>query len=266
MKSGSWQGNEIRGMIRILALNCAPFLDCSQDAGKTAVESTSDEMVMGAVWALCEFSLLVSQHNHSDLSLTALDDALKRFYRKKGAFGDQTMLKSVKAKVDELLAQKSHQLRGQTIHRIRAAMEDQQYGAEKVTTSKPRQFQVCLNRARQAATIWSDTDWQRAIERLEHTIHQVTPAEHKLFDKLFQHHEQQPLLDVGTKATSPRSIFTKKLAQMKTAAEEEAYGAVNMTANKCVQFQVCLSDADIEPTTWSIADMDCIVNQLKREI
>jgi len=53
---------------------------------------------------------------------------------------------------------------------------------------------------------------------------------------------------------------------MKTAAEEEAYGAVNMTANKSVQFQVCLSDADIEATTGSIADMDCFVNQLEREI
>jgi hypothetical protein len=53
---------------------------------------------------------------------------------------------------------------------------------------------------------------------------------------------------------------------MKTAAEEEAYGAVNMTADKRVQFQVCLSDAEIEATTWSIADADRVVNQLEREI
>jgi len=86
MKSGSWQGKEIRGMIRTLAVNCAPILDCSQDARKTAAETASDEMVMGAVRALCEFSLLVSQQNHSDLSLAALDDALKRFYKKKRAF------------------------------------------------------------------------------------------------------------------------------------------------------------------------------------
>jgi len=77
MKSSSWQGKEIRGMIRTLSVNCAPILDCSKDDGKTAVETASDEMVMGAVRALCEFSLLVSQQNHSDLSLTALDDARK---------------------------------------------------------------------------------------------------------------------------------------------------------------------------------------------
>jgi hypothetical protein len=39
-----------------------------------------------------------------------------------------------------------------------------------------------------------------------------------------------------------------------------------MTADKCVPFQVCLSDAGIEATTWSIADIDCIVNQLEGEI
>jgi len=53
---------------------------------------------------------------------------------------------------------------------------------------------------------------------------------------------------------------------MKAAAEEEAYGAVNMTADKRVQFEVCLSDADMEATTWSIADTDCVVNQLERKI
>jgi len=110
MKSGSWQGKEIRGMIRILAVNCAPILDCSQDAGKTVAQTASDEMVMGAVRVLCEFSLLVSQQNHSDLSLAALEDALKRFYKKKGAFRDQKMSKSAQGKVDELLAREPHHL------------------------------------------------------------------------------------------------------------------------------------------------------------
>jgi len=82
MKSGSWPGNNIWGMIRTLAVNCAPILDWSQGAGKTAAETASDEMVMGAVRALCEFSLLVSQQNHSDLSLTGLDNALERFHKK----------------------------------------------------------------------------------------------------------------------------------------------------------------------------------------
>jgi hypothetical protein len=85
LKSGTWQGKEICGMIRTLAVNCAPILDCSQDAWKTAAETASDEMVMGAVRALCEISQLVSQQNHSDLSLQALDDALQGVYQKKGS-------------------------------------------------------------------------------------------------------------------------------------------------------------------------------------
>jgi len=153
-------------MIRTLSVNCSPILDCSKDDGKTAVETESDEMLQGAVQELREFSLLVSQQNHSDLSLTARDDGLNEFYKKKGAFREQKMSKSGKAKVDEQLAMESHQLREQIIHTIHAAMEVQVYGADKVTTSKWRQFQVRLNRARQAATKWSDADQQRAIEQL----------------------------------------------------------------------------------------------------
>jgi len=82
LNSGTWQCKEICGMIRTLAGKCAPILVCCTDDGITAVETASDEMVLGAVWALCEFSLLVSQRNHSDLPLKALDDALKGFYQK----------------------------------------------------------------------------------------------------------------------------------------------------------------------------------------
>ena len=160
-------------------------------------------MVMGAVKALCEFSLLVSQQNHSDRSLAALDNALKQFNQTKGAFQDQKMSNSAKAKVHELLARECNQLQEQKIHKIHTAMQIQLYRAENFTTSKRREFQEHLSRARQAATIWSNADRQRAIERLEHEIHQVTPTECKLFDKLFQHYERQLLQEVGTKATSP---------------------------------------------------------------
>jgi len=85
-KSGTWQGTEFCGIIRTLAMNCTPILVCCTDDGKTAAETASEEMVMGAVRALSEFSLLVSQQNHSDLSLKALDDAFKGFYQTKGNF------------------------------------------------------------------------------------------------------------------------------------------------------------------------------------
>jgi hypothetical protein len=253
-------------MIRTLAVNCAPILVFSTDDGKPAAETASDEMVMGAVQALSEFSLLVSQQNHSDLSLKALDDALKRFYQKNGIFREQKMSKSVKAKEDDLLAKECHQLREQKIHKIHGALEAVVYGAEKVSTTKRRQFQVHLNRTRQAATTWSDADYQKAIERLERDIHQVTPAERKLFDKLFERQEQQLLQEVWTTATSPRSKFATDLAIMKAAAEDEAYGVANMTADKRVQFHIRLSDAATEANTWSLADTERVTNQLEREI
>jgi len=134
-------------MIRTLAVNCVRILFCFQDDRKTVAETASDEMVMGAVWALCEFSLLVSQHNNSNLSLNALYDALKRFHQNMGVFREQIMSKSAKAKVDDLLVRESHLLREQKIHMIFAAMEALVYGAEKVSTTKCRQFQVRLKRA-----------------------------------------------------------------------------------------------------------------------
>jgi hypothetical protein len=97
-------------MIRTLGVDGAPILVCSKDDRKTAVETASDEMVMGAVRAVCEFSLLIRQQNHSELSLKALDDALKRFYQKKATSRRQKMSKSAKAKVDHQLARELYLL------------------------------------------------------------------------------------------------------------------------------------------------------------
>ena len=57
------------------------------------------------------------------------------------------MSKSAKAQVDELLVRASHQLRVQKVHKIHPAMKVQMYVAEKIRTTKRRQFQVRLNRA-----------------------------------------------------------------------------------------------------------------------
>jgi len=130
------------------------------------------------------------------------------------------MSKSANAKVDDLVAKESYQLREQKLHKIRASMEALVYGAEKVSSTNHRQFQVGLKRARQAATTWSDADHQNAIKRLKRKIHQVTPAKCKLFNKLFQSPERRQLQEVGTKATGPRSKFAPELAVMKTAAED----------------------------------------------
>lgn len=66
--------------------------------------------------------------------------------------------------------------------------------------------------------------------------------------------------EVRTKVTSRRSTFTKKLPSNGPAADDEVYTVANMTNDRCVGFQVQLSEAEIEETTWHITAMDCIVN------
>jgi len=74
------------------------------------------------------------------------------------------------------------------------------------------------------------------------------------------------LQEVGTKATSPRSIFPKQLALRKAAAEDKDYRAGNMTADKGLPFQNRLSDAETETMPWTLADSEYMTNQLEREI
>jgi len=103
VNNSSWKWKEIRAMNRLLAVNCTPILDSTLDDRNTAVETASNEMAMGVVWALCEFALLVSWHNHLEQSLPALDNALMHCYKIKGAFQVEKMSNSAKPIVDELL-------------------------------------------------------------------------------------------------------------------------------------------------------------------
>jgi len=89
----------------------------------------------------------------------------------------------------------------------------------------------------------------------------VTAVKRELRDKLLQNHPRRLLQLIGTQAASPRSAITNTVAQMKTAIGEEVSGAVNMTIDKHGKFQVCVSDAETETTTCSMADRELIENQ-----
>jgi len=39
-----------------------------------------------------------------------------------------------------------------------------------------------------------------------------------------------------------------------------------MTADKRLEFRICLSDDETEATTWSFADTERVANQLEKEI
>jgi len=174
------------------------------------------------------------------------------------------MLKSSKANADNLSSTASHQLCEQKINKIRAAIEAVVYGAEMVSKTECMQFGVLLISAWQAATTWWDADRQKAIECFELDIHYVTPVKCWMFNELFQHHERQLFEEVETMATGCRSIFAQHHALMKTTVENNAYGVAKVTANKRLQFQNCLSDAESEATTWSLSETERVTDQLER--
>jgi GTP-binding protein EngB required for normal cell division len=101
--------------------------------------------------------------------------------------GDQKWLKSEKDNVNEQLATESHQLQQHKIDTIQATMQVLVYKADKVATSKCRQFQVHLNRAQQAATNWSEVDHTSNIAQFQCEIHQIIAWIHELFDILMHH-------------------------------------------------------------------------------
>jgi len=71
------------------------------------------------------------------------------------------------------------------------------------------------------------------------------------------------LQEVATRATGPRSKFAKELAIMKTLAKDKPYGVANMTDDKSLQLQICLSDSESAARTWSLADTERVANQLE---
>ena len=54
MSSSSWQVKLIRGIIGTLAVNCDTIPNCSKDDRKTALDTTPNEMVLGAKSGFCE--------------------------------------------------------------------------------------------------------------------------------------------------------------------------------------------------------------------
>jgi hypothetical protein len=71
--------------------------------------------------------------------------------------------------------------------------------------------------------------------------------------------------EIGSKAIFPRRKFAEDLRLVKATAEDEVYGGGNMTPDRRLRFQIRLSYAETEATTWSMADTERVTNQLERE-
>jgi hypothetical protein len=175
------------------------------------------------------------------------------------------MLMSAMAPVDDQLETESHPLRQQMIRKISAEMVALVSGADKDSTTKCRQFRVQLNRSQQAATTWLDTDRQKAKERIEREISQVTSATGKIVDKLFAGDGRQLFRGVGTKVSGHRSKISEDRTLMIAAMKDKATGVAIITPNMELQFQICLPVAETEATSWFLADTQQVTNQVERE-
>jgi len=91
-KSGSCQGNDICGMIRISERNYTWILTSSKNHRKAMGDTAPDDMVMGAVQALCEFCVHLSQQNDYDLSHKAVDNSLTWFFMTNCVFWEPKIL------------------------------------------------------------------------------------------------------------------------------------------------------------------------------
>jgi hypothetical protein len=63
--------------------------------------------------------------------------------------------------------------------------------------------------------------------------------------------------------TGPRGKFAKSLTQMMIGSKDEAFGAANMTADKQLQIQVRLFNAETEAMIGSLADTEPVTDQLE---
>jgi hypothetical protein len=84
-------------------------------------------------------------------------------------------------------------------------------------------------------------------------MHHVRPVKLTVLNKSLQHRERELLPKVATKPTGPSIIFGQQLGLIMSIAEDVAYGAAIMTADRQLQFYISESDARTEAATWSFA-------------
>lgn len=140
------------------------------------------------------------------------------------------------------------------------------YGVNDNTTTKWWRLQVGLKQAKHEATRGSEAHRRKPNQWIESELRQVAPLQCELFNESFQHLVRQLFQEDGTKAISPQVIFAKTLTQMNTAADDDVGDAANMTPKMCEEFRLHWSNAETKSTTWLIACMDSITNQLGRDI
>lgn len=79
----SWQGKEMRTMMRFLLAITGPLL-----VERIKTVKCEEARALACIRSLCELHIIVGQWSHSEYTLRLLQETLQKFYMSKSAFRD----------------------------------------------------------------------------------------------------------------------------------------------------------------------------------
>ena len=227
LKNGTWQGKEIREMLRYLGAVCAPLL--SSDAPeKTPSERASDVEVMKTIRALVEFTLLSRQRAHSSISLRYLQEALERFYLCKVVFSPQRATAARKARLERDYITQATKAKEEAMEKFEASLQSEIYGA---AVAQRRIFRERLKEELEELSIWSAPHKAIAEQELDRSIFGATELKRRKVEKLYQEalQRQESRIRAGA-SRGPKSKFARDLAKERLTIKTAVYGRSRVTA------------------------------------
>ena len=245
LKNGTWQGKEIREMLRSLGAVCAPLL--SSDApGKTSTERASDIEVMKTIRALVEFTLLSRQRAHSRISLKHLQESLERFYRCKVVFAPQRASSARKARLEKDFSIQATEAKKEAMNKFESSLQSRVY---KATAAQQRVFQVRLKEELEVLRIWSEPDKAFAERELDRSIFGATEMKRGRFEELYGDSldRLESRLRAGA-SRGPKSKFASDLAKECLAIKTAVYGRSRVTTAAIAEYNEQLSIAEKKAT------------------
>jgi hypothetical protein len=263
LKSGSWQGKEIREMLRSLSVLCAPLLS-SDVRGKTQFEKESDIEVMKTIRALSEFCLLTSQRTHSDISLKYLDTALNSFYKCKVVFTRQRATEASRKKVETAYETQAAAKKADFIEKITRSLQAEFY---RTTPRQRNVFQARLDTERQRTAVWDLQQKAQVVVQLEEELFGATGASRVVFHRLFNASKERLGSQLGPRSgRGPRSKFAKDLEHERWLIRAIAYGSLRVTDGARQEFEERLLQAEHAALEQSAKDLDEFSRRLELEV
>lgn len=187
-KTDTSQGNAISGIVRTVAANCTLIVVSSTEDANNAAGTASDNILLGAVQALCKYFLHFNKHNHSALFLAALDITLKQFIECRTFYRVEN-IEVCKCENKDTVGNRIPSVQELKIPNSGAAIEVFENVAENLSTTKHIQFEIYLYMPQQPASQWSCTDSERLQDHYYYLMDNVILTKWDHCNKSFEHHK-----------------------------------------------------------------------------